>query len=216
MHLLIFFESISICIYIRTPKSSNTHRCSRASRPTNDDNEPLELDADAKLQAKKHIDDMLALLRGNVDNLETNLDKIDAVAKVILPYVHDPADGPEHVHIPVPRSINKLRADPKISNLESNIGAGISLIKNIISDHPAARRAATSPFGEVPTAPAPEDGVAVTVYKKSNDQFFNEFLSKSDDLLAQTQSKLEKLGKCMTNGCLLGSTLFFLLDCKRI
>ena len=159
---------------------------------------------------------MLALLRGNVDNLETNLDKIDAVAKVILPYVHDPADGPEHVHIPVPRSINKLRADPKISNLESNIGAGISLIKNIISDHPAARRAATSPFGEVPTAPAPEDGVAVTVYKKSNDQFFNEFLSKSDDLLAQTQSKLEKLGKCMTNGCLLGSTLFFLLDCKRI
>lgn len=33
------------------------------------------------------------------------------------------------------------------------------------------------------------------IIKKKNDSFFNEFLTKSDDLIAQTQSKLEKLSK---------------------
>lgn len=186
---------------------SPTSESARNRRATNnDDNEPLELDDAAKQQAKKQIADMLALLHGNVVNLEQNLDKIDSVAKVIMPYVHDPADGPEHVHIPVPKTINKLRADPKISNLESNIGAGISLIKNIMSDTPGQQakkqQANSNPFGFEPNAgdavvttlTTAAGGDGVTVYKKSNDQFFNDFLSKSDDLLAQTQSKLEKLG----------------------
>jgi hypothetical protein len=41
-------------------------------------------------------------------------------------------------------------------------------------------------------------GAETTAIKKKNDQFFNDILSKSDNLIAQTQTKLEKLSKLET------------------
>lgn len=159
--------------------------------------EEPEMDEEAKQAAKRQIQEALNALKGNSENLESKLDKIDLVADLVTPYVYDPVvDGPIDTSIPLPKSINKLRADPKISNLESNIATGISLIKTMMADD--SKTHPTQPpklpiSSNVPMATPVE-------YKKSNDQFFNDFLSKSDNLLAQTQSKLERLGKCFLNG----------------
>ena len=166
---------------------------SNNQRAVGNDDEP-ELDEEAKQAAKRQIQEALNALRGNSEHLESKLDNIEKIADLVTPYVYDPAvDGPTDMSIPLPKSINKLRADPKISNLESNITTGISLIKTFISDDSKTHPTPTLQQATIQTTNAT---MATPVdHKKSNDLFFNDFLSKSDNLLAQTQSKLERLGK---------------------
>ncbi len=161
------------------------------------------MDLEAKRLAKQQLQAVLDQMRGNSDRLESQLDVIDELHKIVKPHVYDPTvDGhiPDLGHIPIPKSVQKIRANPKISNLESNIETGFTLIKNILGDNNSSSNSAASnmSFPNSNTSIVGSAGgsvVATTGYKKSNDLFFNEFLTKSDDLLAQTQSKLEKLGK---------------------
>ena len=175
-----------------------------ANKDDNDEDCEIAMDSEAKRLAKEQLQAVLDQMRGNSERLESKLDVIDELQKIVQPHVYDPAvDGhiPDLGHIPMPKSVQKIRANPKISNLESNIETGFTLIKNILGDSNSGGGSGVSnvSFPASGTSIVGNAGGSVvatsTGYKKSNDLFFNEFLTKSDDLLAQTQSKLEKLGK---------------------
>ena len=159
---------------------------SKANFPTHtntkEDQEDMdEFEAKTKLIAKQQLEAALDALRNNSKNIEAKMDKIDDITIPMPQYESNSEDSA------FPKSLNKLRANTKISNLESNIENGLSLIKNIIDSNPSKQQ---------PPPPQPPQELAITpAIKKNNDQFFNEFLMKSDDLIAQTQSKLDKLGK---------------------
>ncbi len=172
-----------------------------ATRGDDDEDDcEIEMDSEAKQLAKQQIQAVLAQMRGNSEQLESKLDVIDELQKIVQVHVYDPAvDGhmPDLGHIPMPKSVQKIRANPKISNLESNIETGFTLIKNILGEGNNSSNNSNSSGGSAAfpgSSTSIGSAVTSTGYKKSNDLFFNEFLTKSDDLLAQTQSKLEKLG----------------------
>jgi hypothetical protein len=124
------------------------------------------------------ISQALAALMNNSKNLEQKLDKIDD----LQPYVdtsrtvtRSPSPSP------LPSLINRA-----ISPLASSFSTStITKVQN----QPIVTSNSSSVDGNISSS---------NVLKKRNETFFNDFLGRSDDLITQTQKKLERLSKLET------------------
>ena len=128
----------------------------------------FEVPRKPSLSAQDQLTLALEALRNNSKKLDAKLDKIEDLTISATTYYDTSANTNTHTHT---HTHTHTKTPVALTDDDDEATAAASL---------------------VPAAAPPQENQQI---KKKNDSFFNEFLSKSDNLIAQTQRKMERLSQ---------------------